>query len=139
MSPFPVRPPAARAAVVAYLRGAGFTTSGRYDEGVTPQLVVSQVGSSRDQAAPVVFETDLLIEAYAATNTSSEDLAADAYAALTHLQHQDVTDLAGDTVWVQATRDVTGLVDYPDIGRDLPRWQFVAGVRVRGSAAADAP
>lgn len=139
MSVFPARPPATRATVVAYLRSAGFAASGVFDEGVTPQVVVSQVGSRRDPDAPVVFETDLLIEAYAGSNTGSEDLAGDVYAALTRLHHTEIVDLAGVPVWVQATRDVSGPIDYPDIERDLPRWQFVTGVRARGSAAAVTP
>lgn len=131
--PFPIRPPAGTAVAVAFLRERGFPAASKYRDGLPSQVVVTHNGSDRDVAAPIVFEARLMLECYAPDDVAAEDLALDTYAALSGLAHQWVTTLDGITYWVQRAGEVAGPIDYPDVVRQAPRWQWVASLRIVGT------
>ncbi len=132
--PFPIRPPAGTAVAVAYLRERGFNAASKYRDGQDRQVVVTHNGSDRDVAAPIVFEARLMLECYAPDAVAAEDLALDTYAAVSALSHRWVTTLDGRKWWVQRADEVAGPIDYPDVTRQAPRWQWVAALRVVGTA-----
>lgn len=95
------------------------------------QVVLTQNGMDRDPDAPVIFEARLLVEVYAGDDeVAVEDAAREAYHALSSLTHRSVAGW-----WVQRVDEVAGLAAYPDVARQLPRWQFTVAARVRGTDA----
>ena len=132
--PFPILPPAGQAIAVAYLTETSpqLNPSTHFRTDLPPgsaQLVLTQNGMDRDPAAPVIFEARLIVEAYAGDDeVATEDAARTAYLALSRLAHRTVAGW-----WVQRTDEVAGLAAYPDVARELPRWQFTVAIRARGT------